>query len=75
MSKVSNKPGQAAADTAAVMAAVPAPGPASAPQLEADLNVGKGGHYELVNGVRRLVERTSHGGLPSSVAAEERGNA
>jgi len=75
MSKLNSKAGQAAADAAAVVAAVPVNGPAPAPQPEADLNVGKGGHYEMVNGVRRLVERTSHGGSPSSMAAEEHGNA
>ena len=56
MSKTSSRPSPVAAEISTTpgggAAATPAPQPA------ADPHAGKGGHYELVDGVRRLVERT-----------------
>jgi hypothetical protein len=66
MSKVSNKPGQAAVEITGPTIKEAAP----APEQQPDPHAGKGGHYELVGGVRRLVERTG-GASAEAVSVKE----
>lgn len=56
MSKNNSRPGPAAPEISVTPNAGMAATVASQP--DTDPHAGKGGHYELVDGVRRLVERT-----------------